>query len=71
MLARARTLQSAVMDDGLTIRERIRRFWLPSGGPDHPLSEEERDSVPPDTAVDEVARFADDGLSGEGHARAG
>jgi hypothetical protein len=59
------------MDDELTIRTRFRRFWLGSGKPDHPLSEQERESVPPDTAVDEVARVADDGLSGEGHARAG
>ncbi len=37
--------------------QRIRRFWLPGPGPDHPLTKEERRSVPA-TAVDEVSRMA-------------
>jgi hypothetical protein len=38
--------------------ERIRRFWRPGRDPDHPLSEQEREGVPP-TAFDEVASLAE------------
>jgi hypothetical protein len=40
--------------------ERIRRFWLPGPGPDHPLSEEERDEDRPARAYDERARAAEE-----------
>jgi len=40
--------------DFANVLERIRRFWLPGPGPDHPLTEEERQGVPP-TAIDEVS----------------
>jgi hypothetical protein len=38
----------------MSVLDRIRRFWLPGPGPDHPLTEAERQPVP-ETAVDEVA----------------
>jgi hypothetical protein len=41
----------------VNVLDRIRRFWLAEPGPDHPLTEEERKSVPA-TAVDEVADVA-------------
>jgi len=41
----------------VNVLQRIRRFWLPGPGPDHPLTKEERRSVPA-TAVDEVSRMA-------------
>ena len=42
----------------MNVLERIRRFWLPGTGPDHPLTDEERRGVPP-TAVDEVSSLAE------------
>jgi hypothetical protein len=44
-------------DADVNVLERIRRFWLPRPGPDHPLTEEERRGVPP-TATDEVSSMA-------------
>jgi hypothetical protein len=41
----------------VTVLERIRRFWLPGPGPDHPLTEEERNSAPA-TAIDETSSMA-------------
>jgi hypothetical protein len=38
--------------------ERIRRFWRPGEGEDHPLTEQERDEDRPATAYDERARTA-------------
>jgi hypothetical protein len=42
-------------DTGVNVLDRFRRFWRPGPDPDHPLSEEERESVPPQTAFDELA----------------
>jgi hypothetical protein len=42
----------------VNVLQRIRRFWLPGRPPDHPLTEEERESVPA-TAIDEVSNTAD------------
>ena len=42
----------------MNLLQRIRRFWLPGPGPDHTLTEVERQGVPP-TAVDEAASAAD------------
>lgn len=47
----------------MSVLDRLRRFWLPGPGPDHPLADEEREGVPP-TAVDEVASMAE-GFIGE------
>jgi hypothetical protein len=44
------------------VLERIRRFWRPGRYPDHPLSEQERDGVPP-TVFDEVASIGE-GIGG-------
>ena len=52
------------MDDGLSIPERFRRFWLSGRGPDHALSEEERESTPPDSVIGELADLAPDRLGG-------
>jgi hypothetical protein len=38
--------------------ERLRRFWLPGPGPDHPLTEEERRNMPR-TADDEVSHMTE------------
>jgi hypothetical protein len=43
----------------VNVLDRIRRFWLPGPGPDHPLTDEERKGVPA-TAVDEVASLAEE-----------
>ena len=48
---------------GLSVLQRVRRFWLPGPGPDHPLTEEERKSVPA-TAIEEVSSIAE-GFVGE------
>jgi hypothetical protein len=42
----------------VNVLDRIRGLWHPSAGPDHPLTEEERKSVPA-TAIDEVSRMAE------------
>jgi hypothetical protein len=42
----------------VNVLQRIRRFWLPGPGPDHPLTEEEREGVPA-TAIDEVSSMAE------------
>jgi hypothetical protein len=42
----------------MSLLERIRRFWLPGRGPDHPLSEEEREGVP-QSAIEEVSSLAE------------
>jgi hypothetical protein len=42
----------------MTVLQRIRRFWLPGPGPDHPLTEEERKGVPA-TAIDEVSSMVE------------
>ena len=42
----------------MTVLERIRRFWLPGPGPDHPLTEQERRGVPA-TAIEEVSQTAE------------
>jgi hypothetical protein len=39
--------------------DRIRRFWRAGPGPDHPLTDEERQGVPA-TVVDEAAYLADE-----------
>jgi hypothetical protein len=39
---------------GLSLLERFKRFWGTGAPADHPLSEEERDSVPPSEAIDET-----------------
>jgi hypothetical protein len=46
-------------DAGVNWLQRVRRYWLSEPVPDHPLSEEERRSVPP-TAIDEAAKTAGD-----------
>lgn len=38
--------------------QRIRRFWVPASGPDHPLSEDERKGAPA-TALDDVSSIAE------------
>jgi hypothetical protein len=45
-------------DTGVNVLQRIRRFWLPGPGPNHPLTEEERQGAPP-TAIDEVSSMAE------------
>ena len=47
----------------MNVLERIRRFWLPGPGPDHPLTEEERRYVP-ESAIEETASVAE-GVIGE------
>jgi len=47
----------------VSVLERIRRFWMPGPGPDHPLTEQEREGVPP-TAVDEAARLVEGFVGG-------
>jgi hypothetical protein len=42
----------------VNVLQRIRRFWLPGPGPDHPLTEEERRSEPA-TAIDELSSMAE------------
>jgi hypothetical protein len=42
----------------MRVLQRIRRFWLPRPGPDHPLTKEEREGVPP-TAIDEASSVAE------------
>jgi hypothetical protein len=49
----------------MNIWERIRRFWARSPGPDHPLSEREREDQPPASAYDEVAHEAGEFLGGD------
>jgi hypothetical protein len=44
----------------MSIWERIRQFWRPGRGPDHPLTEEERDEDRPASAYDERARTTED-----------
>lgn len=44
----------------MNLIERIRRFWLPGRGDDHPLTEQERDQHRPETTYDELARTAED-----------
>jgi hypothetical protein len=46
----------------VNLLERIRRFWL-GPTPDHPLTEQEREGVPP-TALDEAARAVADFVAG-------
>jgi hypothetical protein len=54
----------------VSVLERIRRFWMPGPGPDHPLTEQEREGLPP-TAVDEAARLVEGFVGGsfDGDAR--
>jgi hypothetical protein len=47
-------------DRGLTLLERIRRFWKPAPEIDHPLDERERVEDRPASAYDELAQSADD-----------
>jgi hypothetical protein len=47
----------------VTVFERIRRFFRSDPGPDHPLSEEEREGVPQTTA-DESASLIDEFAGG-------
>ena len=44
----------------MNLLERIRRFWKPGSGSDHPLTERERDEDHPATAYDEVSRTAEE-----------
>lgn len=46
-------------DRGLTILERIRRFWKRAPEIDHPLNERERVEDRPSSAYDELARGAE------------
>jgi hypothetical protein len=39
---------------GLSLLERFKRFWRPAPPADYPLSEEERESAPPSSAIDEA-----------------
>jgi hypothetical protein len=43
--------------------ERIKRLWATPAPADHPLSEEEREQMPPDHVKDEFADAAADFLS--------
>lgn len=40
----------------MNLLERIRSFWKPGAGPDHPLTAQERHEDGPATAYDERAR---------------
>jgi hypothetical protein len=61
------------MDDmartDLTLWERLRRFWLPGHEIDHPLTDAERESALPVTAVGEVASLVNGALGAEGDER--
>ena len=47
-------------DRGLTLLERIRRFWKPAPEIDHPLNARERVEDRPASAYDELAQSAED-----------
>jgi hypothetical protein len=47
----------------VSLFERIRRFWLPGPGDNHPLSDQERDEHRPATAYDERARVLEEFLA--------
>ena len=49
----------------MSLLDRIRGLWRSSPGPDHPLTEEERDQRPPPTAADEAARGIDEFLGAD------
>lgn len=42
----------------MNIWERIKRLWATPDPPDHPLTEQEREQIPPDNAYDELADVA-------------
>ncbi len=44
----------------VNLLERIRRFWKPGPGYDHPLTERERDEDRPATTYDELSRTAEE-----------
>jgi hypothetical protein len=44
----------------MNLLERIRRFWKSPSGPDHALTEEERDAQHPLNVYDEWSREVDD-----------
>jgi hypothetical protein len=46
-------------DRPLTVLERIRRFWKPAPGIDHPLDARERVDDRPASAYDELSRDAE------------
>jgi hypothetical protein len=48
---------AARTSDGVSLLERIRRFWATQPEPDHPLTEEERDEKAPATGHDEWAHL--------------
>ena len=53
---RTTTLFAVRRPDGrMNLLQRIRRFWQAEPGPDHPLTQEERDSVPAGTVPEEAA----------------
>jgi hypothetical protein len=47
----------------MRLLERIRRFWKPRPGDDHPLTEQERDEDRSATAYDERARAVEEFVS--------
>jgi hypothetical protein len=47
----------------VSLLERIRRFWKPRAGDDHPLTEQERDEDRSATAYDERARVVEEFVS--------
>lgn len=49
----------------MSLLERIRRFWRPSPEPDHPLTEEEREQLAPQTSADEAARGVEEFLGAD------
>ena len=48
----------------MNLLERLRRFWLTDTTPDHPLTEREREEMPP-AATDENAGYIFEGFWGE------